>query len=84
MTRASTSETSSHQPVYSNNSPETTHPGRQRERKIWREREWRRETERKCKSEPMRETTRKLPKSYIKGVELGQLPLSTNVLLKRG
>lgn len=38
MTRASTSETSSHQPVYSNNSPETTHPDRQGERDIERKR----------------------------------------------
>lgn len=56
MTRASTSETSSHQPVYSNNSPETTHPDRQREKDIEKER---RETERKCKSEAMRDLKRK-------------------------
>jgi len=61
MTRASTSEISSHQPVYSNNSPETTHPDTQRKRKIEEKRERERERERKSKSEPKRETTRKFP-----------------------
>lgn len=39
MTRAFTSETSSHQPVYSNNSPETTHLDRQSERRMKKGRE---------------------------------------------
>lgn len=37
MRRVPTSETSSHRPVYSNNRPETTHPDRQRGRKMERE-----------------------------------------------